>query len=134
MSQENVEIARRANPLFRAGDMEALIGLYHPDAEWRDLQHAPDIPEAVHGRTAISALWTHWLETFDEFTVEIYEYIDAHPWVICPTRWRGTGTHSGAAIDLRTVDAYEFKEGKVVRAVLSYPDVETALEAVRLSE
>jgi ketosteroid isomerase-like protein len=134
MSQENVEVARRANALFGAGDMEALIGLYHPDAEWRDLQHGPDTPEAVHGRAAIFALWTQWLETFDDFTVEIYEYIDAHPWVICPTRWSGTGRQSGATIDLRTADAYEFREGKVVRAVLSYPDVETALKAVGLEE
>jgi ketosteroid isomerase-like protein len=135
MSQENVEVVRRANALFRAGDLEALIDLYHPDAEWRDLLRAPDMPEAVHGRTAISALWKEWLETFDDAIVEINEYIDAHPWVICPTRWGGTGKQSGATIDLRTADAYLVREGKIVRAVVtSYPDVETALKAVGLEE
>jgi hypothetical protein len=28
LSQENVEIARRADALFRAGDLESLIDLY----------------------------------------------------------------------------------------------------------
>src|SRR6478672_9533001 len=99
MSHENVELVRRANALFRPGDMETLIGLYHPDAEWRDLKPAPDTPDVVHGRTAIAALWTEWLETLDDLTIEIDDYIDAHPWVICPTRWGGTGSQSGLTID-----------------------------------
>jgi len=134
VSQENVEIARRANAHFRAGDLEALIDLYHPDAEWRDLQHPPDKPETVHGRTAIFALWTEWFELFDDTKVEIHEYIDAHPWVICPTRWCGTGRQSGLTIDLLATDAYEVQEGKIVRVVLGYADTAAALKAVGLEE
>ena len=134
MSQENVEIVRRANTLFRAGDLEGLIDLYHPDAEWRDLQHAPDTPEAVHGRSAIYALWTQWLDTFDDFTVDVYDYIDAHPWVICPSRWYGTGKQSGATIDIHVADAIKVHEGKIVRIVLGYADTATALKAVGLEE
>jgi hypothetical protein len=37
-------------------------------------------------------------------------------------------------VNLRQADAYEFKGGKVARAVLAYPDVATALEAVGLAE
>jgi ketosteroid isomerase-like protein len=134
MSQENVKIVRQANALFRAEDLEGLIGLYHPDAEWRDLQHAPDTPEAVHGRDAIFALWTQWLQTFDDFTVDVYEFIDAHPWVICPSRWRGTGRQSGVAIDLRVADAIRVEQGKIVRVVLGYEDVPAALKAVGLAD
>ena len=134
MSQENVEIVRRANTLFRAGDLEGVIDLYHPDAEWRDLQHAPDTPEAVHGRSAIYTLWTQWLDTFDEFTVDVYDYIDAHPWVICPSRWYGTGKQSGATIDIHVADAIKVNDGKIVRIVLGYADTVTALKAVRLEQ
>ena len=134
MSQENLELVRRANALFRAGDLEALIGLYHPDAEWRDLQHAPDTPEVVHGRAAIRALWTQWLQTFDEFSVDVYEYIDAHPWVICPSRWYGTGRQSGITIDIRVADAIKVEDGKIVCAVMGYPDTAEALKAVGLEE
>lgn len=134
MSQENVEIVRRANALFRAGDLEGLIELYHPDAQWRDLQHAPDTPEAVQGRSAIYALWTQWLGTFDDFTVDVHDFIDAHPWVICPSRWYGTGKQSGATIDIRVADAIEVRDGKIVRIVLGYADTATALKAVALAE
>jgi hypothetical protein len=44
-----VEFVRRAYVLGR-GDVERLIELYHEDAEWRDLQHAPDTPEVVRGK------------------------------------------------------------------------------------
>jgi ketosteroid isomerase-like protein len=134
VSQENVELVRRANALFRAGDVEALIGLYHPDAEWRDLHHPPDTPETVHGRTAILALWTEWFELFDDAKVEIHDYIDAHPWVICPTSWWGTGRQSGLAIDFRAADAYEVQNGKIVRVVLGSEDTAAALKAVGLEE
>ncbi|HTQ68513.1 MAG TPA: nuclear transport factor 2 family protein [Solirubrobacteraceae bacterium] len=134
MSQENVETVRRVNAFALALDLEAVIDLYHTDAEWRDLNHAPDTPGVVHGRAAIFALWSQWLETFDHFTVEIYEYIDAHPWVICPTRWYGAGKRSGLGVDLRAVDAYLVSDGKIMRADIGYPDVESALKAVGLEE
>src|ERR1700740_741542 len=90
VSRENVEFVRRVYAL-ETGDVEGLIELYHEDAEWRDLQHAPDTPEVVRGRAAILALWTQWMEVFDNFTVEGYEYIDAHPWVIRDPHCAGRG-------------------------------------------
>ena len=35
-------------------------------------------------------------------------------------------------INQRVADAYEVKDGKIVRAIMSYPDVATALEALGL--
>jgi hypothetical protein len=33
-------------------------------------------------------------------------------------------------VDVRVADTYEIRGGKIVRAVMSYPDVPTALKAV----
>jgi len=96
VSQENVDVVRQANALLRRGDLHGVSALYHEDADWRDLQHAPDTPEAVRGRAAILALWTQWMEVFDDFTADVYEYIDADPWAprtsasiawLAPPRW-----------------------------------------------
>ena len=134
MSRENIELARRAVALGNAGDVEAVAELYHPDAEARDHQPAPGTPEVMRGRAAIMAVWTQWLEVFDDWTVEVHEYIDAHPWVVCDVHWHATGKGSEVPIDWREAEAYEFKDGKVVRAIFNYPDVATALEAVRVAE
>ncbi len=134
MSQENVEIVRRGTVLVNAGDWDALFELYHPDVEFRDLQHVPDMPEMLRGRDAVRLVVANWTEVYDEFGAEVYEYVDAHPWVICDTRWHGKAKGSDVPIDIHVADAYEIKDGKVVRVIMSYPDVATALKAVGLSE
>jgi ketosteroid isomerase-like protein len=123
---------RRANALFNAGDWAALSELYHPDVELRDLQHAPDVPEVLRGADAIRLLVATWTEVFDEFQAEVFDYIDAHPWVICDTRYHGKIKGSDLHVDTRLADAYEIKDGKIIRGINSYPDVATALEAVGL--
>jgi ketosteroid isomerase-like protein len=40
---------------------------------------------------------------------------------------------SDVPIDVHFADAYEVKDGKIVRAIIGYPDVATALEAVGLA-
>src|SRR6266576_2826697 len=134
MSQENVEIVRRGTVLVNAGDWDALFELYHPDVEFRDLQHAPDMPEMLRGLDAVRLVVANWTEVYDEFGAEVYEYVDAHPWVICDTRWHGKVKGSDVPIDIHVADAYEIKDGKIVRAIMSYPDVATALKAVGLEE
>jgi ketosteroid isomerase-like protein len=129
MSHDNVETVTRIIASFNAGDVGAAAELFLPDAEWRDLSHAPDTPEMLVGVEAILAVAELWAQAFDEFGAEVYEYIDAHPWVICDTRWYGTGRGSAVGVEIRQADAYELKGGKVARAVLAYPDTATALSA-----
>jgi ketosteroid isomerase-like protein len=130
-----VELVRRAADAFAStGDWEAVFALYHPDAEVRDLQHAIDVPEAVRGLEAIRDAMAQWTEVYDEFRPEFYEYIDAHPWVVCDVRWHGRGKGSDLPMDLRVADAYQVEGGKIARVILGFPDVATALKAVGLEE
>jgi ketosteroid isomerase-like protein len=134
MSQENIEVIRAFMASPSAGDWDSMFPWFAPDVELRDLAHAPDVPEVLRGTEAIRRVVAGWIETYDEFRTEVFEYIDADPWVICDTRWYGTGKGSGMAIEQRVADAYEVKDGKIVRALMSSPDVATALEAVGLAE
>jgi ketosteroid isomerase-like protein len=134
MSRENVEIVRRGNALLNAGDWESMFALYHPKAELRDIQHAPDLPEMMYGLEGARALIGQWIEALDEFGAEVYAYLDVEPWVICDTRWYGKGKGSDVPIELRAVDAYVVEDGRIVRAVLGYADVDTALADLGLAE
>jgi SnoaL-like polyketide cyclase len=100
MSQENVEVVRRANALTNAGDWDALAELCHPDIETRNLQSPLDMPEVVQGREDQRGVATGFLEVYDEFGAQVYEYIDAHPWVICDVRWHGKGKGSDVPIEM----------------------------------
>jgi ketosteroid isomerase-like protein len=134
VSQENVEIVTRIIASFNAGDVLAAAEGFHRNAEWRDLSHAPDAPELLVGVEAIVAVAAEWAQAFDKFGAEVFEYIDADPWVICDTRWYGEGRGSAVGVEIHQADAYEVRDGKVARTVLAYRDVPTALQAVALAE
>jgi ketosteroid isomerase-like protein len=132
MSQANVAIIRRAKDLWAStGNWEAVLQLYHSDAEFRDLQHAPDVPEVVRGLDAIRDVMAQWTEVYDDFRPEVYEYVDADRWVVCDVRWYGKGKGSDLVVDFHGADAYEIEDGEIVRVIVGYPDVATAVEAVR---
>jgi len=132
MSQENVEILRRALPSANAGDWDAVVEAYDPEVEFRDLRPTPDAPDVQRGHAGVRGVVARWTEIYDEFGAEVYEYVDAHPWVICDTEWHGKAKGSDSHIRTRVADAYEVRDGKIVRAVMSYPNVATALKAVGL--
>jgi ketosteroid isomerase-like protein len=130
MSEQNVEIVRRSNTAFNRRDPDAAFVDYHEDVEWRDLRHSPDASERLRGRDAVRAYWKQWDDAFDEFTAEIEEYIDAGACVVAVTHWRAQGKASGLVLDERSVEVYEFADGKVVRATMGYANKDEALKAV----
>jgi ketosteroid isomerase-like protein len=134
MSQENIEVVRRANAAFNSGNATAFVEVWAPDAELQDLANAPDQASVVRGRDAIQALEKLWTAAFDEFSADIQECIDAGDFVICDVRWRGQGKASGASIDQHQFDVYELRRGQIVKGTLGFRTKTEALEAAGLSE
>jgi ketosteroid isomerase-like protein len=134
MSEENVEAAKLAVAALNRGDFRVLEELYAADAVLQDLQNAPDQPVTVEGVQAIRETLNLWADAFDELRVDIEEYIDGSDSVICAAHWQGQGKTSGISIDVHQFDLYEFREGRVIRAVLGFRSRNEALEAAGLSE
>jgi ketosteroid isomerase-like protein len=130
MSQQNVDCLVRAVALGNAGELDALAQLYHPDAEMRDLQNPPDVPEMLHGREGIVAAWERWLDALENWRADLVQVVDAEPWVVCDIRWRATGKGSTVAVDWRLTDAFEVHDGLIVRQIAGFPDVASALREV----
>ncbi len=133
MSEENVETMKRAIAALNRGDFERIGELYAVDAVLQDLQNAPDQPVTVEGVQAIRENLSLWAAAFDKLRVDIEEYIDAPNAVICAAHWQGRGKTSGISIDVRQFDLYEFREGRVVRAILGFRSKNEALDAASLS-
>src|SRR3954451_17632969 len=74
MSQENVEVIKRANAALNAGDIEAALNGYSPDVTLRDLLNGPDQPTVVKGVDAIRQAWSLWIEAFDELRADVDEF------------------------------------------------------------
>src|SRR5260370_1166320 len=130
MSQEKVEVVRRAEAVFKKDDLDAAFRESDPDIKVHYPQTAPDLPDVYHGRDSVRLALTYWTDALDEFGVEAYEYIDADPWVIADVRWHGEGKNSEVRVDVRQADACRVEEGKIVEWIVGYPDVAAALKAV----
>ena len=134
MSQENVEIVRKAFEAWQQGGVEALLKVLDPDIEWT---LRPDFPDAgiFRGYDEIRALFGRFDETLVNLTVEPLEFIAAGEHVVVPLNWAGRGKASGIEVAERQGETWAFtvRAGKVA-VVTEYRRRAEALEAAGLAE
>jgi ketosteroid isomerase-like protein len=132
MSQENVEIVRRAYKRVNA-TLELSQELYDPDVEF-DVGDVSVEFGVIRGlEPAQEALREYW-QTFENFHVELIEVLHAdEDRVITSVEDGGRMKGSGAEVWNRLFHVTTFRDGKIVR-FSSHTDKNRALEAAGLSE
>ena len=139
MSQENVEIVRRAFEEFKTGLATGNptapfdSGLNAPDAEWILPPNSPGFRRVYAGRDGFLDFMRTWTEDF-EWSIELERVVDAgDDRVVGVFRQRATGKASGVPVELHMGLVYELQDGQIVR-MRNYLDPAEALEAAGLSE
>jgi ketosteroid isomerase-like protein len=132
MSQENVEIVRRAFDTFNRHGPEAALAGLAPDLEWHDL---PDLPDAeLHrGHAGFLKSVGQFFGELEDYTVNVDETIDHGDHVVVCARNIGRGRSSGARFEQRIFGVWTVRNRLVVRAAWFRTRGE-ALEAAGLSE
>jgi ketosteroid isomerase-like protein len=133
MSEENVEIVKRANAALNAHDIDGLMSFLDPEYEFVDHMGAVT-EESGSGVERMRRLIEGWIEVFPDFRAETEEYIDAGERVVCVTHWQGTGAGSELPNSQRAAEVYTLRKGKILRAELGFADKAAALKAAGLSE
>ncbi len=138
MSQENVEIVRRAigamsqdaaAPEVRTASVQRLA----PDVEFEE---DPRFPEArtYRGRAEVLSYFTDFVSQFEHFVLDVEDLVRAGAdRVLCSLHIHGRGKGSSAEFDVRAGWVFTVREGEVVR-IRAYLDRAEALEAVGLSK
>jgi uncharacterized protein len=129
MSQENVELVRHG-----IQSVEAFWALLDEDVVW-DLGRdpPPDIHGVYVGRDSVIEASRRYWGTWDEYSLDADELIDAGSSVVVVVHERGRGRGSGAPFDRRWAQVWTFREGRIVRWEL-FGDKAEALEAAGLEE
>ena len=132
MSQENVEIVRRAFDAFNRRDMTAFLDLLDPDVEWVPILAVLE-GRVYRGHKEVQ----RWVEDLDpdwEFFEVYYEELrDLGDRVLVSGHWRARGRASGIEVENPGTYLYEIEGGKVV-SMRTFTDRVEALEAAGLSE
>src|SRR4029450_11721378 len=101
MSEKNVKTVRDAAEAFNRGDLDTWDEYIADDIDYRAAEGAPDHRAPIHGKDPLRAYMQDWQDTFDDFTSEPVELIDAgEDSVIAVIRISGRAKLSGVATDL----------------------------------
>jgi uncharacterized protein len=131
MSQENVEIVRSQVDRFKTtGEMSPETSA--EDIAWHD---PPDFPDAeVHiGMDGVLHALGVWASAWNEWRIELNEYVDAGEHVLVRGKQWGRGKDTGVLVEQPLCLVYLLRDGRVVE-VRAFFDEHQALEAAGLSE
>ena len=131
MSEENVEVVRRAYEAWNAGDMDAFRELCDPDVIVRTPEGWPE-PGPFVGREAFMRWCEQLRQTWDADALEpIGDFIDAGDRVAVRQIWRNTGYGPEANMEMTWVGTV--RKGRIF-GIEFFWDHAKALEAVGVSE
>ncbi len=135
MSQENVEVFKRAFDAINRRDAEGLLSQLDPGVEWHSaiLMAMGGKQTVYRGREGVREWLRDLYETLSEFQAEYSEIRDLGDRVVAIGRVRARGAGSKAEIESPHGTVTEFKNGKATQ-VRTYLDPKQALAAAGLSE
>jgi ketosteroid isomerase-like protein len=132
MSQENVEIVRRAVDAWNRGDLNAWLECFDEDIVWNPLPDAPDL-KPIHGRQAVLELMQRWLEPWDRYELETLELVDLGGVIIWTARHLAFQKRTEMALDQTMSAVCAFREDAIAEFHM-FPSRDQALQAAGLSE
>jgi len=130
MSQENVEMVRRG-----IASVDVFWAMLDEFVVW-DLRGNPigvDLDSVYVGRDAVIAASRHYWGTWENYSLEAEEIVDAGASVVIAVHERMRGKGSGVPLDRQWAQTWTFHRGRIIRWELFQERAE-ALEAAGLPE
>jgi ketosteroid isomerase-like protein len=133
MSESNVELARTA-----IGSLERLFDLFDEEIVWDNSGYsagrepALDHSGIAHGKPGVIRQVTSWVGTWEDFSFEVLDIIDAGENVVLEVRESGRGRTSGAPMTNHYWAIWTFREQRIVRGAV-YATLADALQAAESS-
>jgi ketosteroid isomerase-like protein len=111
MSQENVEVVRRAweYEMFGRGGDDAVAD-FASDFVMNPVEENPS-----YGRAAVRDNFQRFASAWDKLQVNAEEFIDAGDRVFVAAHFRGRGRASGITVETRFYEVYTLRDHKIVR-------------------
>ena len=128
MSQENVEIVRRAYESLARRDWDGLWAAAHPD-----FQLHTQLQGSYRGPDEAQRFAEDRFAVFESWEAEPDEFLESGDQVVVFVTQRAQPQGTSAVIEIKTGDLWTLRDGKVLM-LETFPQREKALEAAGLSE
>ena len=134
MSQESIAAVEDAYRALASGGLDLFLEHWTDDLDHRSIEGAPDDRGPIHGKDAMRSYVQDWIDTFDEFSIEPVELIDAGgDVVVAVLRYGGRAKLSGIETDETFGVVFTISDRKIARG-REYRTRDQALEAAGLRE
>jgi ketosteroid isomerase-like protein len=133
MSQENVEIVRRAVEAFDSGELPRILALTHADFV---AEVPPDVsaePDTYRGHDGIRRYIASFQEAMNEIHFEGERFWDAGDNVVVALRLTARGRQTAIPVEQRSTGVWTVRAGSLLR-IRAYGSRKEALAAVGLAE
>jgi ketosteroid isomerase-like protein len=117
VSERNVEIVRGAFDAFLRGDLESAMDVFDPAVEW-DVSMRVD-GRIFHGHDGVRQGIATWLSAWEDYRLDVEEYIDQGDNVIVLATEGGRGKGSGIESEQRVKFTWTLADGRVVSVKIS---------------
>jgi ketosteroid isomerase-like protein len=119
VSEDNVDVIRKAFDAFNRGDIPAVVGVLHQEVDWHN-PDAPYPPPAGGGTqrgpdNVVAAIFGPVPETWDGFQAVGERFLDAGDHVVVTGRFIGRARAGGGPLDAPFALVFEMRAGKVTR-------------------
>ncbi len=132
MSEQNVEIVRRAYQLLNRGDIESLVELCSDDFVM-DMSERVFNPETYRGHEGMRRFHRDVQEAWESYQWTVEDALAAGDSVVALLRCHGKSSKGAPPVDWRVAWIWNFDEGRPT-SLRFYRDRAKALEAAGLSE
>lgn len=132
MSEENIDIARRAYAAFNLAGIEGILDSLDPDIEWRTWERFVREPRVYRGHAGVREVLRIFTENFDDFSAEPLEFIDAGERVVVPVKLSGRAKGTGESASFELVHVWTVNGRRAGRLDV-YSSKAEALEAVGMA-
>jgi len=134
MSEENVELVRRAYAALTRGDADSLRDLAGPEFVVNFSRRLVD-PAVLSRDEALGSFFEQLRETWEDWPVwEPQELIEADDKVVALIRTSARGKGSGVEVEAYVWNLWTFRDGRLAEMKYFGDDRAAALEAAGLSE
>lgn len=113
----NLDLLKQGYKYFAEGNMEAVLEMWSPDMVWEASKGIPYIKgDGVYkGIPAIlEGVFSHLPEYFDDFKINVREYIDGGDKIVMVGTYSGVWKPTGKSFDAHVTHTWTYKDGKVV--------------------
>ena len=132
MSQDNVEIVRRAIEAWNQRDLPTVKALWHSDAEVDWLRSRSPFKGVYRGHGELEAFWDVFWSTWEDVQIEPHDFTEAGSEVVLWNTAHMRG-REGIEVSARTALVYTVENGQITYLRL-FDELDEALEAVGLRE